>query len=92
MFIATEITTGALFTKFGFKTSDFLEYLRTLPWGTAPFKDAASKWEAVVKAQLTHLANMKNPKIDVEGAQLLGGPGTPCSCIISCIIQHTYFS
>ena len=68
MFIATEITTGMLFTEFGFETSKFLEYLRTLPWDTAPFKDAASKLLVAVDAQLDHLSEMNNPKITVKGA------------------------
>jgi hypothetical protein len=68
MFIATEISTGMLFTDFGFETSKFLEYLGTFPWDTAPLKDAASKLSAAVKAQLKHLSEMNNPTIDVDGA------------------------
>jgi hypothetical protein len=68
MFIATEISTGMLFTDFGFKTSKFLEYLGTLPWDKAPLKDGASKLLPAVKAQLEHLSETNNPTIDVEGA------------------------
>jgi hypothetical protein len=70
MFIATEISTGELFTNFGFETSKFLEYLKTLPWN-ALLKDAADAVKAAadaVEAQLKHLVDMNNPKIDVEGA------------------------
>jgi hypothetical protein len=62
MFMATEITTGNLFTKLGFETPKFLAYLKTLPLNEAPFNADA------VIAQLKHLVEMNNPKIDVEGA------------------------
>ena len=68
MFMATEITTGRLLTKFGFETSKFFEYLGTLPWQTVPFKDAAPKLLEAVEEQLTHLSDMNNPTIVVKGA------------------------
>jgi len=74
MFIATEITTGRLFTRFGFEIPEFLNYLETLPWDNLQFEDAATELftavgaqlEHLTKAQLEHLVKTNNPKIDVK--------------------------
>ena len=76
MFIATEITTGMLFTKFRFETSEFLEYFRTLPWKEAPIKDAASKLVTGVLAQLEHLET-NNPRMTFQEAMMASSSKAP---------------
>jgi hypothetical protein len=93
MFMATEITTGVLFTDFGFETTKFFTYVKTLPWATALFKDAAKKLSSAVEAQLTHLSNTNKPNVDVGEAwsamaSSLEAPAHPAPASSNTPISH----